>query len=72
MAQELTSYQSNTSSPRKDYRDLPNLTTTLPGTALGKTTSTDSVLLAFLPLSISLLAFVNFSKADLGTGRVST
>lgn len=52
--------------------DSPNLTTTLPGTALGRTTSTDSVLLAFLPRSISLLALVNFSKADFGTGRVST
>jgi hypothetical protein len=52
--------------------DLPNLTTTFPGTALGRTTSTLSVLFAFLPLSISLFALVNDSRAARGTGRVST
>jgi hypothetical protein len=44
----------------------------LPGTALGKTTSTDSVLLAFLPFSASLFPLTTLSNAARGTGREST
>lgn len=52
--------------------NLPNRTTTLPTTALGKATSTLSVRLAFLPLSRSLLACMAKSEACFGTGKEST
>lgn len=49
----------------------PKRTTTLPGTALGRTTSTTSVLLAFFPFSRSERALDACSTADLMAGTVS-